>query len=243
MAGSSKSDDLIEQAKLAEIMERYDDMTAFMKELVTRKNKLTRESRNMLSVAYKKEVAARRLAWRKMQMYINSSDDTHTILLAKDYQDKIALELKELCDTMINLLDEHIVIGNSRAELEESEEDDLERLESQVFFIKMRADYHRYIAEVTTGNERQSAIAQADTSYENAYKLSKDMPTAHYVRLGLALNYSVFQFEIQREHIKACEIASKAYDEAVNNLQKEIDRDSILITELLRENLVYWTTD
>ncbi len=56
--------ELIQKAKLAEQAERYDDMAAWMKQVTEQGAELTNEERNLLSVAYKNVVGARRSAWR-----------------------------------------------------------------------------------------------------------------------------------------------------------------------------------
>ena len=66
------------------------------------------------------------------------------------------------------------------------------------------------------------------------------MPTTHPIRLGLALNFSVFHYEIMNKPEKACFLAKKAFDEAISeldSLQDDTYKDSTLIMQLLRDNL------
>ena len=83
-------------------------------------------------------------------------------------------------------------------------------------------------------------------------KLSPTIP----VLLGLALNYSVFYYEILNNPDKvclsieieqqACELAKHAFDSAVadlDSLQENDYKDATLILQLLRDNLTLWTTD
>ena len=68
----------------------------------------------------------------------------------------------------------------------------------------------------------------------------------HPIRLGLALNYSVFLYEVQSESMKACDLAKQAFDEAIaelDTLDEESYKDSTLIMQLLRDNLTLWTSD
>ena len=53
-------------------------------------------------------------------------------------------------------------------------------------------------------------IVQAEDAYEKAQQsaMTTILPT-HPIRLGLALNYSVFHYEIKNEPDKACELAKK----------------------------------
>ncbi|MCP6497677.1 14-3-3 family protein, partial [Klebsiella pneumoniae] len=56
--------ELIQKAKLAEQAERYDDMASAMKAVTELNEPLSNEDRNLLSVAYKNVVGARRSSWR-----------------------------------------------------------------------------------------------------------------------------------------------------------------------------------
>uniref|UniRef100_H0VBD1 14-3-3 domain-containing protein n=1 Tax=Cavia porcellus TaxID=10141 RepID=H0VBD1_CAVPO len=57
-------EDLVHQAKLAEQAEPYDDMVESMKKVTGMDVELTAEERNLLSVAYKNVIGARRASWR-----------------------------------------------------------------------------------------------------------------------------------------------------------------------------------
>ena len=52
----------------------------------------------------------------------------------KTYKNTIESELTGICQTLLDLLDDHL-IPNSTSE------------EGKVFFLKMKADYFRYVAE------------------------------------------------------------------------------------------------
>jgi len=72
------------------------------------------------------------------------------------------------------------------------------------------------------------------------------LPETHPTRLGLALNFSVCYYEILKEPEKACELAKKTFDEAIEKLDELKDedyRDSTLILQLLRDNLALWTSE
>ena len=79
-----------------------------------------------------------------------------------------------------------------------------------------------------------------------ATDIAKNLPTTHPIRLGLALNFSVFYYEIMNDHEKACSLAKTAFDDAIaelDNLQEDNYKDSTLIMQLLRDNLTLWTSD
>ncbi|CAO2640315.1 14-3-3 protein eta [Lemmus lemmus] len=138
---------------------------------------LSNEDRNLLSVAYKNVVGARRSSWR--------------------------------------------VISSIE--------------QSKVFYLKMKGDYYRYLAEVASGEKKNSVVEASEAAYKKAFEISKEhMQPTHPIRLGLALNFSVFYYEIQ------------AFDDAIaelDTLNEDSYKDSTLIMQLLRDNLTLWTSD
>lgn len=119
--------------------------------------------------------------------------------------------------------------------------------ESQVFYLKMKGDYYRYLAEVSLdGDSKKDVTIKSEGAYTDAMETASALATTHPIRLGLALNFSVFYYEIMNNPSKACELAKKAFDDAINeldNLQEETYKDSTLIMQLLRDNLTLWTSD
>ncbi|XP_034530590.1 14-3-3 protein zeta/delta-like [Notolabrus celidotus] len=227
--------DLITMAKLAEQAERYDDMAESMKGVTEMGVELSNEERNLLSVAYKNVVGARRSAWRVMSSIgMKAENCEKKQQTVKEYREKVEKELKEICENVLGLLDNHL-IGNAS------------NSESKVFYLKMKGDYYRYLAEVASGDEKTKIIDDSQQAYEEALKISQsDMDPTHPIRLGLALNFSVFYYEILNSPEKACELAKKAFDEAIaelDQLNEESYKDSTLIMQLLRDNLTLWTSD
>ncbi|CAA0826947.1 14-3-3-like protein GF14 mu [Striga hermonthica] len=73
-----------------------------------------------------------------------------------------------------------------------------------------------------------------------------ELPPTHPIRLGLALNFSVFYYEILNSPERACHLAKQAFDEAISELDtlnEDSYKDSTLIMQLLRDNLTLWTSD
>lgn len=110
-----------------------------------------------------------------------------------------------------------------------------------------KGDYHRYVAEYATGQERNAASTAAHEAYKTATDVAQvDLATTHPIRLGLALNFSVFYYEIMNSPDRACHLAKQAFDDAIaelDTLSEESYKDSTLIMQLLRDNLTLWTSD
>merc|ERR1712077_141954 len=111
----------------------------------------------------------------------------------------------------------------------------------------MKGDYHRYQAEIAASDSCKEASDDALTAYQAAKDVAeKELPTTHPIRLGLALNFSVFYYEILSSPERACKLAKTAFDEAIaelDTLNEDSYKDSTLIMQLLRDNLTLWTSD
>lgn len=103
MSDMADKENLTLKAKLSEQAERYDDMAKCMKELVTNGNhELTNEERNLLSVAYKNVVGARRSSWRVISsIESKSAEGDKKTSMAKDYRQKIEKELTDICNEVL----------------------------------------------------------------------------------------------------------------------------------------------
>ena len=84
------------------------------------------------------------------------------------------------------------------------------------------------------------------TMTQNATDVAQtELTPTHPIRLGLALNFSVFYYEILNSPDRACHLAKQAFDDAIaelDSLSEESYRDSTLIMQLLRDNLTLWTS-
>ena len=230
-------EDNVYMAKLAEQAERYDEMVDAMKRVAALNVELTVEERNLLSVAYKNVIGARRASWRIIssieQKEENKGNEAHVTKI-KEYRTKVETELGKICNDILNVLDQHLIPTATSGE-------------SKVFYYKMKGDYHRYLAEFATASHRKDA---GDNSL-NAYKAASDiaateLPPTHPIRLGLALNFSVFYYEILNSPDRACQLAKQAFDDAIaelDTLSEDSYKDSTLIMQLLRDNLTLWTSD
>ncbi|KAI9473564.1 MAG: 14-3-3 family protein epsilon [Benjaminiella poitrasii] len=234
---TTEREDKVYMAKIAEQAERYDEMVNYMKEVVQLNNGLSVEERNLLSVAYKNVIGARRASWRivsSIEQKEESKGHEPQATKIKEYRNKIEQELYDVCNDILKLLKDYLIPS-------------AEAGEAKVFYYKMEGDYHRYVAEYATGDARKESADAAHEAYKKATEVATaDLSTTHPIRLGLALNFSVFYYEILNSPNKACELAKQAFDDAIaelDTLSEESYKDSTLIMQLLRDNLTLWTSD
>uniref|UniRef100_A0A2I3HMQ5 14-3-3 domain-containing protein n=1 Tax=Nomascus leucogenys TaxID=61853 RepID=A0A2I3HMQ5_NOMLE len=180
---------------------------------------LSNEERNLLSVAYKNVVGACRSSWR-----VISSVEQKTEGAEKKQQMKIEMKLRDICNYVLSLLEKFLIPSASQAE-------------RKVFYLKMKGDYYRYLAEVAAGDDKKQTAGQSQQAYQEAFEISKkEMQPTHTIRLGLILN----------SPDKACSLAKMAFDEAIaelDTLSEESYKHSMLIMQLPRDSLTFWTLD
>ncbi|KAI2594962.1 YWHAB isoform 3 [Pan troglodytes] len=94
--------ELVQKAKLAEQAERYDDMAAAMKAVTEQGHELSNEERNLLSVAYKNVVGARRSSWRVISSIEQKTErNEKKQQMGKEYREKIEAELQDICNDVL----------------------------------------------------------------------------------------------------------------------------------------------
>ncbi|KAF8407842.1 hypothetical protein HHK36_006979 [Tetracentron sinense] len=199
----SSREENVYMAKLAEQAERYEEMIEFMENVAKTVDveELTVEERNLLSVAYKNVIGARRASWRiisSIEQKEESRGNEDHVVAIKEYRAKIEAELSKICDGILRLLESHLIPSSSAAE-------------SKVFYLKMKGDYYRYLAEFKTGAERKEAAESTLLAYKSAQDIAlADLTPTHPIRLGLALNFSVFYYEILNSPDRACNLAKQS---------------------------------
>merc|ERR1712187_998371 len=113
--------------------------------------------------------------------------------------------------------------------------------EAKAFFVKMVGDYYRYIAENAKDAKLEEVKQNALKAYDEANEIT--LPPCNPIKLGLALNFSVFHYEVMKNHEAACKLADEALQNAldkIDELEEDDFRDAKSIIELLEENLTLW---
>merc|ERR1712086_791428 len=175
-------------ARLAEQAERYEDMVAYMNRIIDlgiKADELTVEERNLLSVGYKNMMSVRRTAFRTVQSF--AENDPDQVDNNQAYKNTISEEVFDLIKKVENVVEVYVNGANKAAE---------EDTEVIVFFKKMEGDYNRYGAEITEGTKKDAYKEAAKKAYSEAQSKAEALPSTNPIRLGLALNFSVFFYEI-----------------------------------------------
>ena len=167
---------------------------------------------------------------------MSSGTEEERVDILTEYRTVIETEIEDICGEILVIIDGLIEKSTDT--------------EPKVFYLKMKGDYLRYLAEFQEGAKKDKSSDDASAAYEEANKFAtadgKGLPPTDPIRLGLALNYSVFHYEIQQDPEKACQLAKQAFDDAIaelDTLSEESYKDSTLIMQLLRDNLTLWTSD
>jgi 14-3-3 protein epsilon len=218
-------------ARVADQAERYVDMVEFLKDIVkSNSDDVSMDVRNLLSVGFKNLISSQRSAWKTVQAieqnkkYAEYKDD------CEQYRKKIGDELAANCEKVINIIKDE--------SLPKAKDD-----EAKVFYLKMIGDYYRYTAEAATGDQLAAVTENALKYYNQATEAAKPLKPYNSTKLGLALNFSVFYYELKNDSAKACTIAEQALNDAkekIDEMDNEEARDALSIIELLKENLDLW---
>ncbi|KAF9923689.1 14-3-3 protein [Linnemannia zychae] len=221
------------------------EMVDFMKKIAHLKVDFTVEERNLLSIAYKNVIGARRASWRiissieqreepKRDLMEDSKENSHHMALIRSYHKTIEEEIANICRDILDVLENYLIPASTTDE-------------SKVFYYKMCGDYHRYVAEFATFERRKEAADKSMEAYKKASEIALTaLPPTNPIRLGLVLNFSVFYYEIMNVPDQACQVAKAAFDDAIaelDSLDEENYKDSTLILQLLRDNLTLWNSE
>ncbi|EDL27014.1 mCG50585 [Mus musculus] len=130
---------LIQKAKLAQ---SYKDTATCMKAMMEQgMEELSNKECSLLLVTYKNMVGEPQVLWRVIWSIEQKTDTSNKKLqLIKDYQEKVELELSSISIMVLELLVKYLIANATNPE-------------SEVFYLKMKGDYFRYLAEVACGND------------------------------------------------------------------------------------------
>eukprot|EP00928_Gymnodinium_smaydae_P079177 TRINITY_DN63174_c0_g1_i1.p1 TRINITY_DN63174_c0_g1~~TRINITY_DN63174_c0_g1_i1.p1 ORF type:complete len:230 (+),score=65.30 TRINITY_DN63174_c0_g1_i1:97-786(+) len=216
-------------ARIAEHAERYDEMADYMKARAETGVPLSSVEREMFSAAFKNALSERRHAVRvAVQIEMQQEPESWQSSCARGYRSKVETELQEICSKAIRLLEEKLLPT-------------CEPGQAKVFYLKMAGDYFRYLAEFQTGVAKDTAANSAKSYYSSGMEEASQLGSLDQVRLGLALNFSVFQHEVLKNTAEAVQTATDALRAAqMDAASQEETPDAALTLNLLQDNLALW---
>ena len=219
-------------SRLNEKAEKYSEMFKYINKYVELDPKLSKEERNILCSGYKYIISDKRNSLR----ILNNIEKRNTYQLAyiKEIRENIEKELYQILADIEKMLDKYLIPNAID-------------IENKVFYLKLKADFMRYKCEVSYGKELDDIISKTEKIYKEANDIAnKELMISNSTRLGLALNYSVFFYDIKKMKEEAINIAKNAFDDAMkilDNLEISKAKDTLLIIQMLKENLIFWCNE
>ena len=223
-------------SKLYEKAEMYPEMLKSIKKMIILNPKLNKEECEILSAGFKNMITDKRNSWRLLHSMERreKKNKSHIANHINEIKTNVENEIRHICKELQLLIDKYLLPN-------------FEDHESEVNFYQLKADYYRYICEFAAGKEFNENLEKSEEFYKKAHNTSiKDLPVNNCTRVGVALNYAIFLYEIKGDKKLAFDIAKKAFDESmkfVDDLEKPKCRDTLLIIQLLKENLIFWSSE
>ena len=229
----NEMEELSSLAQVAEIAERFEDAAKYMEDLIKKKKEdLTKEEKNIFYNSNKYIINSKRCALRTTNI-LEEKEKKHStqyIPIVTNYKNILESEINDISKNIINIINNYL--------LKKTLSD-----ESKVFYLKMKADYCRYICEIINTNENQIYVEESEKCYKEANDLVQNFPWTNPIRLGLSLNYSVFYYEIKKNVNQAIKIAKEAIKGAkkqFDKIKEEEDKDGEVTLQTLKENVLIW---
>ena len=225
----SNVEEYIFLARVAEQAERFEDMVDQLEHVLAEKGAdVTSDERNLLSVAFKNLISSKRAACRTIAAIEQNPKYAKFSDALAGYKNGIEQKLQDDCQRIIDMINNKVLSKACDGE-------------PKAFFVKMVGDYYRYIAENAKGDNLEKVKQAALAAYNEANAIT--LPPCNPIKLGLALNFSVFHYEAMKNHKAACDLADQSLQDAldkIDELEEDDFRDAKSIIELLKENLTLW---
>ena len=222
------------KARVAEKIERFDDVIKIMNEIIKIHPGLNGKERTLFFNGYNKIMNSFRKTIQTCFSYIYDETNEQKKRCLIELSNKYIEILEKYCKDAISTIDNILL---------------LESLENEacIFYQKMRADSLRYIAEIKYGPERKEYAKQSELSYKAALTLAlKYLRKSNPLFLTLALNYSVCQYDLLNNHEEAILFAEKIFNDGVKILDELVESDYEKATstlKIIRENINQWKID
>ena len=222
--------------KLFRATENYANMVKAMNLYIELNPTLLKEEKKFLCEAYKNIVSDKRNSLHILSNLSRKEESKQTNKMQQItiIKEKIKSELKPILQENLTILDKYLIPNAQDSE-------------SKILYMKLKADYYRYHCEFAEGEEFEEESNNARKMYKEAFDFAeKELPLYNEIRLGLILNYSVFEYDVMDNKKEAYEMALKTYNETMkilDDVEKKRASDNLLLIQLIKENLNNWNNE
>lgn len=219
-------------------LENFEDSLRYVDEMAKLKeSEFTIEERDLFVNAYKSFISQKRSAWRSLYKKENKFIET------KNKNSNLISEIKTKFEDIIFKANEKLIYIINTYIFPK-----LKSMDGKTFFLKVKADHYRYMAEISFGPDLKSHRQNSYKFYKEAFSSSLMLNPLNTIRLGVALNYSVFFYEVLSNTIQSIMIATSSLNEALKelkmydeeSLQDEKLKDALDIIKLIKDNVHQW---
>jgi 14-3-3 protein epsilon len=221
--------------------ENYEDALGYVEEMVKLKEtELTVEERDIFVTCYRYYISEKRTNWRQMYKLEEKEKDAKSKFISIMNEIKLKYEefIIKACEKLIFLINTYII-------------NKTQSNEGRAYFLKVKADHYRYMAEITYGQVLYKNRQNALQYYKEAYAQALYLSPLNCIRLGIALNYSVFFYEVLSNSINSLAVATEALNEALSELKTYSEegmeddkiKDSLIIIDQMKSNIHSWYTE
>ncbi|VDP69008.1 unnamed protein product [Echinostoma caproni] len=211
-------------------------MISYLESLKNCDAEFTLEEQNLSAAAYKNLIDPLRYSLKVITSEVVKAEEENSPYLEYDklFENQVKTELRNLVQQAMDHLDDNLTIPHSK-------------VEAEVFCLKLKADYYRYLAELEEGSNRENVAEYSLIAYKQANSIAtSSLPPNNPLRLGVALNFATFYHSIAGKTDMAFKIARQAYTDAVAEMDEtneEKNSDSSLIMQVLKINIACWSKE
>ena len=171
-------------ARVADKIERPQDVVRWMNNVVNEKRCLNANERNLWASGHRDYASSIRNALRTLKSYRDECTEYEFKMAIDELMAKYLEELDDFARRSIRVIDQVLIPEATKSA-------------TAGVYQKVKADLLRYSAEFSQGKERQDKIDRSIQAYRAALQLAaRDVTKADPIFLGIALNYAVCEVEL-----------------------------------------------
>ena len=210
------TDDILYNVKTLSQLKRFEDAISMFDNFLEQKTDLTKEERELFFMVYKYRIDASRYSHRTISGYYKSNEEegnTEKAELLKKYRDLVADKIITYAQKAIDIINNVLL-------------DNVNEPSALAFYVKMKADMYRYIAETSEVLEKDNGTENGKKAYLEALQIcNENLSPVDSIRLGVILNAAVFRYSHLHERTEAIAMLQDAIRDIKEN-SASIDLES-----------------